>query len=167
MIRVLGIDPGLASTGWGVVDVDGSRDRYVAHGVIRTTPEDSVGERLLQIHRGIHRVIADFRPDEAGVESLYFARNATSAIPVAQARGVVLLALTQERIPAHEYPPQAIKQSIVGRGRAEKHQVQELVRMLLGLESVPRPDHASDALAAAICHIAHRNVPGGEGADVQ
>ena len=157
----MGIDPGLASTGWGIVDIQGSRDRYVAHGVIRTSPSASVGDRLLKIHSDIVRVISEYSPAEAGVENLYFARNATSAIPVAQARGVVLLALTQRNVPAHEYPPQAIKQAIVGRGRAEKHQVQELVRMLLELETIPRPDHASDALAAAICHIAHRELPGG------
>lgn len=160
-IRIIGIDPGLASTGWGIVDIQGSRDRYVAHGVIRTSPASPVGERLLRIHAEIDRVIAEYSPNEAGVENLYFARNATSAIPVAQARGVVLLALTQRQVPTHEYPPQAIKQAIVGSGRAEKHQVQELVRMLLGLDAVPRPDHASDALAAAICHIAHRGSPEG------
>ncbi len=160
-IRVIGIDPGLASTGWGIVDIQGNRDRHVAHGVIRTSPAASVGERLLKIHTEIDTVIAEYAPTEAGVENLYFARNATSAIPVAQARGVVLLALTQRQVPAHEYPPQAIKQAIVGSGRAEKYQVQELVRMLLGLESAPRPDHASDALAAAICHIAHRGAPEG------
>lgn len=155
MTRVLGIDPGLASLGWGVVEVDGTKYRHIAHGVIKTTPRESPGERLMKLHHDISSIIRKYGPEQSGVENLYFARNATSAIPVAQARGVVLLALTECGVTIGEYPPQAIKQAIVGRGRAEKYQVQELVRMLLGLESVPKPDHASDALAAAICHIAH------------
>ncbi len=156
MTRVLGIDPGLAATGWGVVDADGSRNRYVAHGVITTAAGLPIGDRLLMIHDELEAIITTHNPSEAGVEALYFARNATSAMPVAHARGVVYLTLRQHRILTSEYPPQAIKQSIVGQGRAEKEQVQELVRVLLGLAEIPRPDHASDALAAAICHIAHR-----------
>jgi crossover junction endodeoxyribonuclease RuvC len=156
MTRVLGIDPGLAATGWGLVDADGSRYRYVRHGVITTPANTDIGIRLRSIFHELQAVISENRPAEAGVEMLYFARNATSAIPVAQARGVVFLALSLADVPAFEYPPQAIKQSIVGQGRAEKGQVQELVRILLGLSEIPRPDHSSDALAAAICHIAHR-----------
>jgi crossover junction endodeoxyribonuclease RuvC len=158
MTRVLGIDPGLAATGWGVVETDGTRYRHIDHGVIKTSPRDEPGQRLLKLSREIHEVIRLHAPEQSGVENLYFAKNATSAIPVAQARGVVLLALAESGVPAAEYPPQAIKQAVVGNGRAEKHQVQELVRMLLGLESIPKPDHASDALAAAICHIAHNKM---------
>jgi len=153
MKRVLGIDPGLASTGWGVVDTDGSRYRYVDAGVIRTPASLAIGERLVMIYNDLREKIEHYSPTCAGVEQLYFARNATSGIPVAHARGVVFLALAQAEVPTGEYPPQAIKKSIVGVGRAEKSQVQELVRVLLGLAEVPRPDHASDALAAAICHI--------------
>jgi len=156
MIRVLGIDPGLASTGWGLVETDGSRYRHVGHGVITTAANMDIGLRLRTIFQDLQSIIATSRPDESGVETLYFARNVSSALPVAQARGVVFLALSLADIPSFEYPPQAIKQSIVGRGRAEKNQVQELVRVLLGLREVPRPDHSADALAAAICHIAHR-----------
>jgi len=163
MTRVLGIDPGLASTGWGVVEVDGTRYRHIGHGVIKTSPHDAAGTRLMKISQEIREIIRTHAPEQSGVECLYFARNATSAIPVAQARGVVLLALAEHGVPTAEYPPQAIKQAIVGQGRAEKHQVQEFVRMILGLESIPKPDHASDALAAAICHITHTggtvNVP--------
>ena len=155
MIRVLGVDPGLASTGWGVVEIDGSRYIHVDHGVIKTSPRQPIGERLMKLNNEIRAVITANRPHQSGVENLYFARNATSAIPVAQARGVVLLALAELGVPAHEYPPQAIKQSIVGNGRAEKSQVQELVKVLLWLKAIPKPDHASDALAAAICHILH------------
>lgn len=156
MTRVLGIDPGLASIGWGIVDSDGSRYRYVDHGVISTEANAAVGLRLRSIFHGLESIIAEYCPVEAGIESLYFARNATSAIPVAQARGVAFLALALAEVPAFEYPPQAIKQSIVGEGKAEKQQVQELVRVLLGLVEIPRPDHGADALAAAICHLAHR-----------
>lgn len=156
MTRVVGIDPGLASTGWGLVDLDGSRYRYVRHGVITTPAKTDIGMRLRAIFHELQAVIAEYHPDEAGVEALYFARNATSAIPVAQARGVVYLAFSLADVPTFEYPPQAIKQSIVGAGRADKQQVQELVRVLLGLDEIPRPDHSADALAAAICHLAHR-----------
>jgi crossover junction endodeoxyribonuclease RuvC len=154
MKRVLGIDPGLASTGWGVVDTDGSRYSYVDAGVIRTPPSTPIGQRLATIYDSVRDVIDRFTPNSAGVEQLYFAKNATSGIPVAHARGVVFLALAQADIPTGEYPPQAIKKAIVGVGRADKSQVQELVRVLLGLAEIPKPDHASDALAAAICHIA-------------
>ena len=155
---MIGIDPGLASTGWGVVDSDGSRYRHVAHGVITTAPGPDTGSRLKEIHLSLKRLLKTHGPSEAGVEALYFARNATSAIPVAQARGVIVLTLSLAGVAACEYPPQAIKQSIVGQGRAEKAQVQELVRVLLGLPEPPSSDHAADALAAAICHIAHRPV---------
>ena len=153
MKRVLGIDPGLASTGWGIVETDGSRYRYLDAGVIRTPASLPIGERLVIIYNDVRNRIDSYAPDGAGVEQLYFARNATSGIPVAHARGVVFLALAQAGVPTGEYPPQAIKKAIVGVGRADKAQVQELVRVLLGLAEVPRPDHASDALAAAICHI--------------
>ena len=156
MTRVVGIDPGLASTGWGLVDFDGSRYHYIKHGVITTPPNTDTGLRLRTIFGELQAVIADYGPQEAGVEKLYFARNTSSALPVAEARGVIMLTLALAEVPAFEYPPQAIKQSIVGEGRADKQQVQELVRVLLGLAEIPRPDHAADALAAAICHIAHR-----------
>lgn len=155
MSRVVGIDPGLASTGWGVVESDGTRYRYRAHGVIATPARTPVGIRLRTIFHELQSIISVYEPDAAGVESLFFAKNATSAIPVAQARGVVYLALSLAEVPTFDYPPQAIKQAIVGQGRAEKHQVQELVRVLLGLGEIPSPDHAADALAAAICHLAN------------
>ncbi len=112
-----------------------------------------MGERLSAIHQALRGMIERYRPVEAAVETLYFARNVSSAMPVAQARGVLLLALHQFGVEAYEYSPQAVKLAIVGRGRAEKHQVQELVRVLLGLEALPSSDHAADALALAICHL--------------
>jgi len=152
MTTLIGIDPGLAATGWGVVRFDGTRFRHVAHGVLETGPELGLPDRLRAIYEGILSVLEEYRPDEAGVEELYFARNVASAIPVAHARGVVVLALGQRGVPTGFYQPQQVKQAVIGRGRAEKGQVQRLVAVLLGLEEVPSPDHAADALAVAVCH---------------
>ncbi|HUX20309.1 MAG TPA: crossover junction endodeoxyribonuclease RuvC [Spirochaetia bacterium] len=151
MIRVLGLDPGLADTGYGVIEAGEGRIRHLIHGSITTSPTLPTGARLEKIRRAVVEIIDQFSPSQAGVESLYFAKNITSAIPVAQARGVLLLTLYEYNVPAFEFAPQQIKSAITGTGRADKRQVQELVRMLLGMEEYPKPDHASDALAAAIC----------------
>ncbi len=158
MRRILGIDPGLASTGFGVIETSGSSYRHLHHGVIITGATEPTGDRLAGIYREIEAVIRRFSPTEAAVESLFFAKNATSAIPVAQARGVVLLALVHAGITGVEYAPQAIKRALVGQGRAEKYQVQELVRVVLGLPEIPSPDHAADALAVAVCHVHHSTI---------
>ena len=152
MNRILGLDPGLAETGYGIIEERGGKYVHVCHGVISTPSSMELGQRLDSIFKHIQALIHTYKPTEAGVETLYFAKNATSAIPVAEARGVALLALAQAGLTTGSYPPQAIKQAIVGHGKAEKHQVQELVRIILGLDTVPKPDHAADALAAAICH---------------
>jgi len=152
MIRVLGIDPGLASTGYGVIECTGARIRTIDYGVIQTPAGHSVGARLHMLYGRITAVIEFSGATGAGIESLFFTRNITSALPVAQARGVLLLALEQHGIPAGEYPPQMIKQAVTGAGQADKAQVQEMVRMILGMPEIPRPDHAADALAAAITH---------------
>jgi crossover junction endodeoxyribonuclease RuvC len=152
MRTVIGIDPGLASTGWGVVRFDGSRFIHVGHGVVTTDPSTPLAGRLLKIHTAIRKVLADHRPTEAGVEDLYFSKNVTSAIHVAQARGVVLLALEQGGIGVGTYSPQQVKQAVIGKGRAAKDQVQRLVGVVLGMDEIPGPDHAADALAVAICH---------------
>jgi crossover junction endodeoxyribonuclease RuvC len=152
MRTVIGIDPGLAATGWGVVRFDGSRFIHVGHGVVTTDPGTPLALRLLKIHDEIREVLAAHRPLEAGVEALFFAKNATSAMQVAQARGVVLLALAQSGIEVGTYSPQQVKQAVIGRGKAAKEQVQRLVGVVLGLEEIPGPDHAADALAVAICH---------------
>ena len=152
MRTLIGIDPGLAATGWGVVRFDGSRFFHVAHGVVKTDAQSSLSERLLAIYSAIRKLLLKYGPSEAGVEELYFARNASSAMQVAHARGVVLLALGQRGIPVECYSPQHVKQAVIGRGRADKDQVQRLVSIVLGLEEIPAPDHAADALAVAICH---------------
>lgn len=150
-MTVLGIDPGLAQTGFGVITAESSRFRRVHHGAVYTDADQETGDRLLKIYRKIREIIQTYRPDMAGVESLFFARNISSAFPVAEAKGVIMLALAQDGVPVGEFPPLEIKQAITGSGRADKRQVQELVRVLLGLQEIPRPDHAADALAAAIC----------------
>ena len=149
---VLGIDPGLASTGYGVIRCLGSRFLHIEHGIIRTSPREAVGERLLTIRRAILDVLASFNPDEAAVETVYFSKNSGSAIPVAQARGVILCTLAEQGVPFAEYTPRELKQAVVGRGQAEKAQIQGALRMLFALEEEPSPDHAADALAAALCH---------------
>ncbi len=153
MKRILGIDPGLAETGYGIIEVEGNRCRHVAHGVIRTPSSSPPGERLLHLYKSVENIIKTYGPEEAGIENLYFTKNIGSALPVAQARGVVLLVLAKRGITAGEYTPQAIKQAIVGTGRADKGQVQEFLRILLALKTVPKPDHAADAIASAVCHF--------------
>lgn len=151
--RILGIDPGLASTGWGVVDIQGNRMVHVAHGVIETAAKENHQIRLLAIYNNLLAVLRRFEPTEAGMESLYFAKNVTSGLAVAEARGVVILCLAQNTVPLAEYSPLSIKQCVVGSARAEKKHVQQYVKLLLGLPQIPKPDHAADALAAAITHF--------------
>ena len=142
--RVLGIDPGLANTGFGVVDFENGRYRMVSH-----------GERLMKIYSHLSAIICEFEPDEAGMETLYFAKNAATAMSVAEARGVVTLCLAQHSVKLGEYTPNQIKQSVTGTASANKELVERCVKLLLGLETEPKPDHAADALAGAITHINH------------
>jgi crossover junction endodeoxyribonuclease RuvC len=149
--RIIGVDPGLASSGWGIIDADGPRLRYVAHGCVETTAGRPRAERLFFIYREFKKVLDEYGPGESGIETLYFARNVSSAMAVAEARGVLCMALAERGVPVREFTPNAIKQAAVGFGGAEKAQVQEMIRVILGLREVPRPDHAADALGAALC----------------
>jgi len=151
MRRILGVDPGLASTGYGLIESDGNHTRLLSFDTISTKASWQQGARLLHIHEKLSEVLAEFRPLGAGVESLYFSKNVSSALPVAEARGVVLLCLQQAGIEVLEFTPPQLKLGVVGDARADKQQVQEMVRIILGLAEVPKPDHAADALAAAIC----------------
>jgi crossover junction endodeoxyribonuclease RuvC len=151
MIRVLGIDPGSRVTGWGVVEFEGNRLTWVGHGEIKTKSEDPLPARLLKIRRGLLEVLGKFEPNEAGVESIFNAKNALSALKLGHARGVALLSLEENGTPITEYTPMQVKSSVVGFGRAEKEQVQDMVRRLLCLPEKP-PEDAADALAVAICH---------------
>ncbi len=153
--RVLGIDPGLASTGWGIIDSSGSRHKHIDHGTFSTNSKELPERRLLSLYREITSLIEAFKPSGMGIETLFFSKNISSALPVAQARGVVLLAAAEEGLAVGEYSPVTIKQSVVGAGGASKVQVQEMIRILLGLQDIPEPDHAADALAAAITFIHH------------
>jgi crossover junction endodeoxyribonuclease RuvC len=148
---IIGIDPGLASSGWGIVEKKDNRVFYRAHGCIETSPREPHSERLLTIYREIKKVVKKWKPEACAVETLYFARNARSAMPVGEARGVLCMAMAEAGLPVFEYQPNQIKLAVTGVARAEKEQVQEMVRLILGLEAIPRPDHAADALGAAIC----------------
>jgi crossover junction endodeoxyribonuclease RuvC len=153
-VIVLGIDPGTAATGYGVVERSGSRLRLVDYGCLETIPDRSPAERLLLIHEGIVDLIQTHRPDFVGVERLFFNKNVQTAFAVGQARGVVLLAAAQHGVGVFEYGPHEVKLAVTGYGRAPKDQVQRMVQAVLGMTTLPRPDDAADALAVAIC-LAH------------
>lgn len=148
----LGFDPGTARLGYGVITSDPD-PRAIDYGIIATDAELPMAQRLVEIHEAVTELIEIFRPDAVAVERLFFAQNVTTAMTVGQARGVILLAAAQRGLPVAEYAPSEVKQAVVGYGKADKRQIQEMVRIMLGLETVPRPDDAADALAIAICHV--------------
>ena len=148
---IIGVDPGLASTGWGLVESSRGKLRYIAHGCIETQPNEVRGERLVFIYQSFLEILKTYDPKEAAIENLYFGKNISSAMSVSEARGVLLLALTGHGIPVLELTPNAIKKAVVGVTRADKKQVQEMIRLILGLSEIPKPAHAADALGAAIC----------------
>jgi crossover junction endodeoxyribonuclease RuvC len=150
---VLGIDPGTASTGYGVVQSSGSRLSAVDEGVIQTRPGVPLERRLADIHARVGQLLDQHGPDAMAIEELYFGANVRTAFAVGQARGVVLLAAGQRGIPSRSYTPQQVKSAVCGNGRAGKDQVGRMVARLLGLKAVPTPDHAADALAVAICEL--------------
>ena len=152
-MRVFGVDPGSLRTGYGCIDTDGSRHRLVACGAITTPAGAAFPEKLLAIHRALVQLLRKHKPDCVVVESVFHATNVRSALKLGHARGVALLAAVAGGYPVIEYTPAEIKLAVVGYGRAEKHQVGEMVRLLLGLSEVPEPHDASDALAVAICHV--------------
>jgi crossover junction endodeoxyribonuclease RuvC len=151
-VIVLGIDPGTANTGFGVVVTRGQALAALDGGVIATGPSEPLERRLARIHARVCDLIAEHRPEAVAIEELYFGRNARSAFAVGQARGVVLLAAGMAGVPCFSYTPQAVKQAVCGSGGADKDQVGRMVAALLSLADLPRPDHAADALAVAICH---------------
>ena len=151
-MRILGIDPGFAIVGWGVIEYSGSRFKVLSYGSIQTPAKTRMEERLATIYRELSEIIDKFRPDEIAVEELFFNTNITTGIKVAEARGVILLCGEQKGVKINEYTPLQVKQSVVGYGRAEKKQVITMVTMLLGLKEPPKPDDTADALAIAVCH---------------
>ena len=163
-MRVIGFDPGTASTGYGVVDGQGGRLRHVAHGVISTAPGTHFAERLKQIYDEATRLLETYQPGAVAIEKLYFKQNITTGIAVAQARGVLALAVARAGLPVGEFSPTEAKLAITGYGKADKRQVQEMIKILLNLDALPRPDDAADALGIAICQIHAGNAPDGFGA---
>lgn len=152
-MRIIGIDPGTGILGFGVIDVTkDNKVRMVTGGVITTPAHTPLDERLEEIFDGLTEIIAETKPEVMSIEKLFFSQNVTTAISVAQARGVAMLTGRRAKLPIAEYTPQQIKQTLTGYGKADKKQMQEMVRMHLGLKDVPKPDDAADALAAAITH---------------
>lgn len=155
-MRILGIDPGIAIVGYGLIDERNGDIKPVQYGSIQTPKELTTSARLQQIYLGMQEIIASYKPDVMSVEKLFFNTNTTTAFAVGQARGIILLAAEQAGIPSFEYTPLQVKQCVVGYGKAEKKQVQAMVRLLLNLKEVPKPDDVADALGIAITH-AHSN----------
>lgn len=150
---ILGIDPGTASTGWGIVKANGHEYKIKKYGVIRTSQHLNLAERLNLIYDELTDILKKERLDEAAVEELFFFKNAKTAIAVGHARGVILLACQKANMPIYEYTPLQVKQALVGYGRADKNQIQQMLKAILRLDKIPKPDDAADALAVAITHI--------------
>ncbi|MBQ3089902.1 MAG: crossover junction endodeoxyribonuclease RuvC [Oscillospiraceae bacterium] len=151
-MRILGIDPGVATIGFGIIDADRQKNTLIRYGVISTPAGLPLSHRLRQIYADMQELIETFRPDEVAVEELFFTNNVTTGISVAHGRGVILLAAEQLGIPIFEYTPMQVKQAVAGYGKAEKKQVMLMTQRLLNMTQIPRPDDAADALAIAICH---------------
>lgn len=151
-MRVLGIDPGYAIVGYGIVDYDGYKFNTVAYGAITTLAGEPFPSRINVIFEDMKTILNNYKPDALSIERLYFNTNTTTAIDVAQARGVILLSAEQASVPIFEYTPLQVKQAITGYGKAEKRQVMEMVKSFLSLNAIPKPDDTADALALAICH---------------
>lgn len=151
-LRVMGIDPGIAIVGFGFIDKNGSKLTPVQYGCIQTEAHTPDEDRLLHVYEGTVQLIEKYQPDTVAFEKLFFNRNVTNAMSVSQARGVMILAAKQKGLPIAEYTPMQVKQAVVGYGKAEKRQVQEMIRMFLNLQKIPKPDDVADALAVAVCH---------------
>ena len=151
-MRILGIDPGVATIGFGLVEADRGRQQLLRYGVITTPPGIPLSSRLWQISEDMSNLLTQLKPDEAAVEELFFSKNITTGIAVAHGRGVLLLELEKAGIPVYEYTPMQVKQAVAGYGKAEKRQVMLMTQRLLKMKEIPRPDDAADALALALCH---------------
>lgn len=151
-MRILGIDPGVAIVGFGLIEMERSAVRMLQYGAINTSAGLPLATRLVQIEQDLTQLIRQFQPDEIAIEELFFSKNITTGIAVAHARGVILYTAERLHLPVYEYTPMQIKQAVVGYGLADKHQVMDMTRRLLKLRSIPRPDDAADALAIAMCH---------------
>jgi len=155
-MRILGVDPGYAISGYAIVDYEGNKFKVIKYGVVRTPSKMQMQKRLNKLFNKYTEIIETYKPDHMAIEELFFNKNVKTAIAVGQARGVHIVAASQKSLPVYEYTPLQVKQGVVGYGRAEKAQVQEMVKLLLNLKTIPKPDDAADALAISICH-AHTN----------
>ncbi len=153
---ILGIDPGIADTGYGVIKNEGGRLSCLVYGSIKTDARHCLVERLQVLHQELDRIIKKYRPDSAAIEQLFFNKNVRTALIVGQARGVALLTLSQNKLPVFDYTPSQVKQAVSAYGQASKLQVQKMVKLILNLKELPRPDDAADALAVAICGLNSR-----------
>ena len=151
-MRILGIDPGLGTMGWGVIETDGVKHRLIQYGAVLTQPGQPLPQRLRAIFKGVSQLMETFQPEDVAFEELFFSKNITTGMAVSAARGVALVAVAEKTDNLFEYTPMQIKQAITGYGKADKHQIQMMVRLMLGMEETPRPDDAADALAVAITH---------------
>ena len=151
-MRILGIDPGIAIVGYGIVDKEGNRYKTIAYDAVTTRAHTPLEERLEKVYNGVDEIIKAYKPDAMSIEELFFNNNAKTALTVGQARGVIILAAVQNHIPVFEYTPLQVKQALTGYGRASKSQIQQMMRSMLGLSEIPKPDDVADALAIAVCH---------------
>jgi len=151
-MRILGIDPGIAIVGYGVIDKEGNRYKTVAYDAVTTRAHTPLEERLEAVYNGINEIIKTYKPDAMSIEELFFNNNAKTALTVGQARGVIILAAVQNKLPVYEYTPLQVKQALTGYGRASKGQIQQMMKSMLGLAQIPKPDDVADALAIAVCH---------------
>lgn len=157
-LRILGIDPGTATTGWAVVEEKKGESKLIACGCVNTSKINSDADRLVEIGKDIEALLEKYKPAEAAIEDLFFFKNLKTAITVAQARGVILYEIKKNCIPLFSYTPLQVKQALTGYGRADKNQMQEMVKSILKLRRIPKPDDAADAVAIAICHLNSRRM---------
>jgi len=155
-LRVLGLDPGTATTGWAILEEKNGCVKALAYGHISTSPKKAESERLLEIAQDLRKILKKYRPTEAGIEKIFFFKNQKTVIPVGQARGVLLLTLAEKNVSIFSYTPLQVKQAVTGYGKAEKRQVQEMVKKILNLKTIPKPDDTADAIAIGICHFNSR-----------
>ncbi len=158
-MRIIGIDPGTLVCGWGIIDVEGSKMKAVAFGAIRVKDEMSFPERLVAVHKGLAEVIAAHSPDVAAIEKLFLGKSFRSVMTTGEGRGIAILTAALANLPVNEYTPAEVKKSVVGAGAAHKTQVQQMVKIILSLAEIPRPQDAADALAIAICHCQRASFP--------
>ena len=151
-MRILGIDPGIAIVGYGVVDKEGNSYKTIAYDAVTTRAHTPLPERLEKVYQGIDEIIKIYKPAAMSIEELFFNNNAKTALTVGQARGVIILAAVQNNLPVYEYTPLQVKQALTGYGRASKGQIQQMMKSMLGLTEIPKPDDVADALAIAVCH---------------